>query len=287
MTFLNDLWASFQIFAGNFTDRYGLWVNGALLLLVLAAVGLFLWRSIRLGRRVRHTEAQLNLPEPSKKQSEEWCRKLSQAVSFPTVTGDKEAMSQFRSWLKESFPLVFSRLRLLDCPGDGLLFQWRCPEKGEKGPVLLCAHMDVVPTEGQNWTHPPFEGEIKEETVYGRGALDCKGTLCGILQAVEELLQDGFAPGRDVYLAFGCDEETGGKEGAAQIAKQLKMRGLHFDLILDEGTPISTAHLGKENFPAALLGVAEKGQATFRLTARQKAGHAAMPPQHTAAGYLS
>ena len=119
MTFLNDLWASFQIFAGNFTDRYGLWVNGVLLLLVLAAVGLFLWRSIRLGRRVRHTEAQLNLPEPSKKQSEEWCRKLSQAVSFPTVTGDKEAMSQFRSWLKESFPLVFSRLRLLDCPGDG------------------------------------------------------------------------------------------------------------------------------------------------------------------------
>lgn len=287
MTFLNDLWASFQIFAGNFTDRYGLWVNGLLLLLVLAAVGLFLWRSIRLGRRVRHTEAQLNLPEPSKKQSEEWCRKLSQAVSFPTVTGDKEAMSQFRSWLKESFPLVFSRLRVLPCPGDGLLFQWRCPEKGEKGPVLLCAHMDVVPTEGQNWTHPPFEGEIKEETVYGRGALDCKGTLCGILQAVEELLQDGFAPGRDVYLAFGCDEETGGKEGAAQIAKQLKMRGLHFDLILDEGTPISTAHLGKENFPAALLGVAEKGQATFRLTARQKAGHAAMPPQHTAAGYLS
>ena len=90
-----------------------------------------------------------------------------------------------------------------------------------------------------------------------------------------------------MYLAFGCDEETGGKEGAAQIAKQLKMRGLHFDLILDEGTPISTAHLGKENFPAALLGVAEKGQATFRLTARQKAGHAAMPPQHTAAGYLS
>ena len=73
MTFLNDLWASFQIFAGNFTDRYGLWVNGALLLLVLAAVGLFLWRSIRLGRRVRHTEAQLNLPEPSKTQSEEWC----------------------------------------------------------------------------------------------------------------------------------------------------------------------------------------------------------------------
>lgn len=287
MTFLNDLWASFQIFSGNFTDRYGLWVNGALLLLVLAAVGLFLWRSIRLGRRVRHTEAQLNLPEPSKKQNEEWCRKLSQAVSFPTVTGDKEAISQLRSWLKESFPLVFSQLRLLDCPGDGLLFQWRCPEKGKKGPVLLCAHMDVVPTEGQNWTHPPFEGEIKEETVYGRGALDCKGTLCGILQAAEELLQDGFAPGRDVYLAFGCDEETGGKEGAAQIAKQLKMRGLHFDLILDEGTPISTAHLGKENFPAALLGVAEKGQATFRLTARQKAGHAAMPPQHTAAGYLS
>ena len=164
MTFLNDLWASFQIFSGNFTDRYGLWVNGALLLLVLAAVGLFLWRSIRLGRRVRHTEAQLNLPEPSNKQNEEWCRKLSQAVSFPTVTGDKEAISQFRSWLKESFPLVFSRLRLLDCPGDGLLFQWRCPEKGKKGPVLLCAHMDEV---GLIVTHVTEEGFLKFDFVGG------------------------------------------------------------------------------------------------------------------------
>lgn len=287
MSFLKDLAASFQIFISNFTDRFGLLVNGLLILLLLVVAGFFVLRTAAVSRKARRLDTKLELPAHDPDWEQGLAQLLSQAVQIPTVTGDQGALEGFRLWMEREFPRVFAAMRTVETPGGGLLLHWRGPEQKEKKPVLLCAHMDVTPVEGQKWSVEPFGGQIQDGYVYGRGALDCKGTLVGLLCAAEHLLVQGFSPDRDVYLAFGSDEETGGHQGAANIAQEIRRRGLEFEFILDEGTHITPAHLGNSRFPAALLGVAEKGSATFRLTAKAKAGHAAMPPQHTAAGYLS
>ena len=77
--------------------------------------------------------------------------------------------------------------------------------------------------------------------------------LVGLLCAVEDLLQGGLQPRRDLYFAFGCNEETGGEQGAKAIAAELRRQGLAFEFILDEGSNITTEHLGNKNLPAALV----------------------------------
>ncbi len=287
MTFFKDLAASFQIFASNFTDRFGLWVNGLLLFLVFAGVLFFILRASAVSLRARRLDTRLQMPPRDKEREARLAQRLSQAVQIPTVAGNERALDRFHRWMEREFPLVFAAMRPLYLPGGGLLLQWLSPDPGKKKPVLLCAHMDVAPAEGQKWAAEPFGGQIQDGYIWGRGALDCKGVLTALLSAAEELLEQGFEPGRDVYFAFGSDEETGGRQGAANIAQEIRKRGLRFDLVLDEGDPIAPAYLGSPRFPAALLGVAEKGTAVFRLTAKAKSGHAAMPPQHTAVGCLA
>lgn len=286
MTFFRDLAASFQIFASNFTARFGLWVNGLLIFLVLAGLLFFILRASAVSLKARRLDTRLQMPPRNQEREARLAQRLSKAVQIPTVTGDERALEQFYRWMEREFPLVFAALRPVYTPGGGLLLQWRSPDPGKKKPVLLCAHMDVTPAEGQNWAVEPFDGQIQDGYIWGRGALDCKGPLTALLSAAEELLEQGFEPGRDVYFALGSDEETGGQQGAANIAREIRKRGLRFDLILDEGSPIAPAHLGASRFPAALLGVAEKGSAVYLLTAKAKSGHAAMPPEHTAVGYL-
>ncbi len=91
-------------------------------------------------------------------------------------------------------------------------------------------HQDVVPieagTEGK-WTHPPFSGEIADGFIWGRGTMDDKVTVVGVLEAVTLLLQKGFQPRRTVYLAFGQDEEIGTMEGTEKIAQLLNRRAFN------------------------------------------------------------
>lgn len=287
MSFLKDLYASFVIFCSNFNARFGRLINWVLLVLLAALVILFVVRTARLSIRAKKMEHGMTMPPRDEKREQTLCKLLAAAVQVPTVTGDKGAMDKLYDLLKQRFPRIFETMRVTRLDSGALLLHWRSPDSAGKKPVLLCAHMDVVPADGQNWTGSPFSGQISDGFVRGRGSLDCKNVLIGLLSAAEELLEQGFAPGRDIYFAFGCDEETGGEQGAKAIAQELRRRGLHFEFILDEGSNITTEHLGAKDFPAALLGVAEKGAATFRLTARAKAGHAAMPPAHTAVGLLA
>ncbi len=71
--------------------------------------------------------------------------------------------------------------------------------------------------------------------VWGRGTLDIKNQLIGIMEAAEELLKQGFRPERTIHFAFGHDEETGGVNGAAVLGKLLKERKIHLAAIVDEG----------------------------------------------------
>lgn len=211
--------------------------------------------------------------------------RLSRMIALPTVSAelDERGMAPFDEFvalLAELYPLVHERLDLERHTDLGLLFRWR----GRTGadPLVLMAHYDVVPVdESDPWTHPPFSGRIEDGWVHGRGALDDKGPLVVILDAVENLLSAGFAPQRDVYVALGGNEETFG-DAARTMAAALHNRGISPWLVLDEGGAIVEDPLPFVRGPVAMVGVAEKGILTVRLSARGTGGHASAPPSYTA-----
>ena len=142
--------------------------------------------------------------------------RLSQMIRLPTVSAEldqrgREPFEAFVALIAEQYPLVHAHLTLERHTHFGLLFCWKGRAAASAGPLVLMAHYDVVPVdESDPWTHPPFEGRIADGRVHGRGALDDKGPLIVILEAVENLLSEGFVPARDVYLSFGGNEETFG-----------------------------------------------------------------------------
>lgn len=207
-------------------------------------------------------------------------------IRLPTVSAELGArgaqpFEDFVDLLAELYPLVHAHLELERITEFGLLFRWAGVAASAQ-PVVLMAHYDVVPVdESDAWTYPPFEGRIEGGWVYGRGALDDKGPLLVVLEAVENLLTAGFVPARDVYLSFGGNEETYGA-AAASIAATLRRRGIVPWLVLDEGGAVVDAPLPFALGDAAMVGVGEKGVATLRLSARGDGGHASAPPSVTA-----
>jgi carboxypeptidase PM20D1 len=109
----------------------------------------------------------------------------------------------------------------------------------------------------------------------------------GIMEAVEALLADGYKPLRTLYLAFGPDEEVGGQRGAAKIAELFKSRGIKADYILDESGAITTGVVPWVSTPVALVGIAEKGYLSLKLSVEHEGGHSSMPPLQSAIGILA
>lgn len=208
-------------------------------------------------------------------------------LRLPTVSAELDErgsgpFEEFVALLAELYPLVHAHLERERITDHGLLFRWAARDGASGDPVVLMAHYDVVPVdESDAWTHPPFDGVIADGLVYGRGALDDKGPLIVVMEAVENLLAAGFAPARDVYLSFGGNEETYG-HAARTIASVLQGRGVVPWLVVDEGGAVVDAPLPFVPGRAAMIGVGEKGVLTVRLSARGEGGHASAPPSRTA-----
>src|SRR5262249_31359261 len=109
----------------------------------------------------------------------------------------------------------------------------------------------------------------------------------GALEAIESLVRTGFHPRRTVYLAFGHDEEVGGRHGAVKIAELLAARGVHPDLVLDEGLPITDGIVSDIDAPVAMVGTAEKGYLSVERVVRGEGGHSSPPPTPTPVGILA
>ena len=222
-------------------------------------------------------------------------QRLAGALRFKTVSYqdssqfDAREFEGFQRYLRATFPRLHAALKLEKVNGYGLLYEWTGADPNLP-PIVLLAHQDVVPVEPgteSRWTEPPFEGRIAGGYVWGRGALDDKGSLVGILEAVEHLVAAGAKPRRTVYLAFGYDEEVGGRRGAGRIADLLASRNVHPELVLDEGGALATGLVAGIAAPVALVGIAEKGYVTVRLTAQAEGGHSSMPPDETAVVILA
>ena len=196
-------------------------------------------------------------------------------IRIPTVVGRGDGpFDEFVALLEELYPRVHTVLERERITDRGLLFRWRGAREGE--PLVLMAHYDVVPANPDEWGEDPFGGRIADGCVHGRGALDDKGALLVILEAVESLLEHGFSPARDVYLSFGGNEESYGA-AAETIAATLKQRAVRPWLVLDEGGAIVDAPLPFTTGRAAMIGTGEKGLVTLRLDATSDPGHASAP----------
>ncbi len=200
----------------------------------------------------------------------------------PVAETDWAAFDRFVDALPALYPALHGALER-EQHGHSLLYRWR--GHGTGAPTVLMAHYDVVPATGEGWTHPPFDatvtGDGGQRLLWGRGAIDDKGAVVAILEAVEALVRSGFEPADDVYLSFGHDEETVGS-GATRIAAVLAERGIRPALVLDEGGAIVEGIFPGVAKPIAVIGVSEKGIASVRLTVEQQGGHASTPPPMTA-----
>jgi len=206
-------------------------------------------------------------------------------------TGDAAAeapLLKFQDFLAASYPafhrvaerrLLSPYLVLYRWPGDAAA--------GSNDPVLFIAHYDVVPAEAEKWSVDPFGAEMKDGFIYGRGTLDMKATLINLMEAAESLCAEGFKPRRDIWFAFGGDEERSGTIGAKGAAKWFAAEGLRFAWALDEGTPLAEDQINGLDSPIALVSIEEKGILNLYLTVAQEPGHASMPPKTQAAEVLA
>ena len=223
--------------------------------------------------------------------------RLRGAIALPTVSAsnparsDSETMLQFADYLNGVFPAVhaepmswMTRQDFGDPDNLTILYRWPGSDN-ELEPILFMAHFDVVPVEPATkprWTHAPFSGELDQGFIWGRGTLDAKNSLMAMMEAVRHLRDDGLTPRRTVFFSFGHDEEVGGRDGNAQVARWMKSQGIRLKFVVDEGGCILRDFPGmQEN--VALIGIAEKGFANFQLTVvLADGGHASMPPRQTA-----
>lgn len=225
--------------------------------------------------------------DPTPEEVETAARKLGAMVRVPTVSkNEDEDLSDFVAYqavLEKEFPLLHEKLEKTLLRGT-LLYRWPGTDAAAK-PILFMGHQDVVPASDEGWRVGAYSGEVVEGDLYGRGAMDCKSTMYVEMQAVEELLAEGFVPPCDVYLEYSINEEIGGN-GAIGAVEYLKEKGISLALVLDEGGGVIDRAMPGMDRPYAVIGILEKGHMDVKITARGKGGHSSTPPRNTPAARL-
>jgi len=219
---------------------------------------------------------------------------LRTLIRIPTISHLDESETDwaqflaFRKTLAALYPKAHDALDLELIDGHSMLFRWAGAAPGEE--TVLMAHYDVVYADDEGWEHPAFSAELigdgEEQTVWGRGTLDDKGSLVTILEAIESHVAAGFTPEHDIYLSFGHNEETAGS-GAGMVVDHLRDRGIRPALVLDEGGAVVEGIFPGVTKPIAVVGVSEKGILSLRLSVAQQGGHASTPPRLAATARLA
>lgn len=215
---------------------------------------------------------------------------LRSAIQFKTISHhpammDKDVFTRLGAWMRYTYPEFFAIAEVDTISTHTYVIKWPGSDSSSGLPILLMGHQDVVPSDASNrdkWHQDPFSGAIDSGYVYGRGTLDDKGSIVGLLEAAQTLIESGFTPKRDIYFVFGQDEEIGGANGAQQAAIYFEEQGLRFDWVLDEGGIIADGILPGIDGKVGLIGVSEKGYISVDITAEYPGGHSSMPADTSA-----
>ncbi|SHO59492.1 M20 family peptidase [Algoriphagus zhangzhouensis] len=226
-------------------------------------------------------------------------KRLSKAVTFPTISNqdrddfDTKAFLDYHKFLEQAYPLVHKTLKkevLGDPRPYSLLYTWEGTDPSLE-PALFYAHQDVVPVPADSrdqWEVDPFAGTVKDGYIWGRGVLDDKNQIHGILEAAEMRIKEGWQPSRTIYFVFGQDEEVGGPEGAKYIADVLEQRGIkRFSYVMDESAPLTPGIFPGIEENTALIGIAQKGFISLELAMNGVGGHSSQPPVESNIGILA
>ena len=274
-------------------------------LAVLVLLALLALAAVLLGRTWLLPAPQYNdqpVSLPAGLDAQRAAASLSAAIQLPTLShqvgapasqlaASDAAFAGMADWLAQHYPRLMAASTREHTGSPSLLLRW--PGRDRSLPaVLLMAHQDVVPvapgTEDQ-WHYPPFSGAIADGFVWGRGAIDSKGSMVAMLEAAETLLAQGFVPERDVLFAFGHDEEIGGHQGNRRIAEALQAQGQRLHWVSDEGGFVVRNQIPGISQDLAVVGIGEKGYVSLVLEAQAQGGHSSQPPPfaQTAIGRLS
>jgi len=218
---------------------------------------------------------------------------LAESIKFQTISyQEKERFPQeefnyFIEWAAKTYP-EFHQALTLEKLGHSLLFKWKGSDV-TLSPILFEGHYDVVPiipgTEDL-WDEMPFSGTISNNRIWGRGALDDKSGVIGLMEAATYLIKNNFQPTRTVYFGFGHDEEIGGG-GAALITKKLREEGIQLHWSLGEGSFVNRGFFPGVDKLIAPINVAEKGIMNLLIVAKADGGHSSTPPSRTAVTLLA
>lgn len=253
---------------------------------------LLIFLSVLLIRAIRFRPYPLPEPLPGEVTvpAEQAASHLAAMIRCKTVSYREEMLieweefDRFQALLPECFPLVHKACTCKKIGKTGLLYHWQ--GRTDKEPAVLMAHYDVVPALAEHWEKPPFAGVIEEGLLWGRGTLDTKATLCGILEAAEYLLSQGFVPERDFYFSFSGDEEIDGPS-CGEMVSWFAERGIRPGVVVDEGGAVVSEVFPGVPVSCALVGIGEKGVANVECRMKNQGGHASTPPVHTLLGHLS
>lgn len=221
-----------------------------------------------------------------------YAKHLQGMVQIPTLSSAEEEkvdfskFAEFHSYLEEIFPAIHHTMEKRVIGKANLLYKWEGRSEGKKLPVLLMGHQDVVPTgDPEKWTYPPFSGTIADGCLWGRGTTDCKQVILAEMEAVEELISEGFVPDYDIYLAYAWNEEVQSEvKGATEIIDRLKADDVTLGAVFDEGSGIRKGVIsGKEGY-ICQLELGEKAYQDYELYVDCPGGHAMEPGAGTALG---
>ena len=197
---------------------------------------------------------------------------------------DMAEFEKFQKLLETQYPHIHERCTLTKLGHTGLLYH--LPGKEHSKSIVCMAHYDVVPAEEAAWEKPPFDAVLEDGILWGRGTLDTKGSLLGIVEALEQLLERGFVPACDLYLSFSGDEEVSGGSCPA-IVDWFEAQGITPDLVLDEGGAVVDHSFPGYDGMCAMVGIAEKGFMNVKFSMDSQGGHASTPPARQVLGHLS
>ena len=255
-------------------------------LLVLGFFALVLIRTLKFTPKNQPTSSQ----EPVALDQDAVIHDLAELVRCKTVSYHDASLEddvEFRKLidkLPRLYPRVFDACTLRELPGRALLFRW--PGKTHTEPTVLMAHYDVVPVHEKNWEKPPFDAILEDGVLWGRGTLDTKVTINGILHAANILIGQDYKPDHDIYFAFSGGEEISGP-GASNIVELFRKEGITPGLVVDEGGAVVEDVFPGVKGPIGLIGIAEKGMIDAQFRCVSAGGHASAPKPHTPVGILA